>query len=236
MELPGRDLYNQSIMSEPLLANNSLRTWPVLTGESLALAAPKEEPAKTDLDFRQLLATMLMGFSMPGSTDESGGLGNIIAPLMMTLVEQLLAQQVQSSSAGDAQASQEPQALEISASQSEPHGMPIKGRLTQSSHPGHVALDFGAPVGTKVHATMDGKVVYAGWNNEGYGNLVIVENGPYRTYFAHLSKIPVKIGQTVKAGELVGLSGNTGNSTGPHLHYEVRRKGKQINPTSFTLQ
>jgi murein DD-endopeptidase MepM/ murein hydrolase activator NlpD len=82
---------------------------------------------------------------------------------------------------------------------------------------------------------MDGKVVYAGWNDDGYGNLVIVENGPYRTYFAHLSKIPVDLGQQVRAGSVIGLSGNTGNSTGPHLHYEVRKNGQHINPASFTL-
>jgi murein DD-endopeptidase MepM/ murein hydrolase activator NlpD len=116
-----------------------------------------------------------------------------------------------------------------------PHGRPVGGVLTQGSHAGHIALDFGIPVGTQVHSSMEGKVVYAGWNNEGYGNLVIVENGSYKTYYAHLSQIPVSIGQQVKAGETIGLSGNTGNSTGPHLHYEVRKDGAQINPTSFTL-
>jgi murein DD-endopeptidase MepM/ murein hydrolase activator NlpD len=80
---------------------------------------------------------------------------------------------------------------------------------------------------------MDGKVVYAGWNNQGYGNLVIVQNGQYRTYFAHLSKFKVKAGDTIQAGSEVALSGNTGNSTGPHLHYEVRRNGTQLNPSKF---
>jgi murein DD-endopeptidase MepM/ murein hydrolase activator NlpD len=82
---------------------------------------------------------------------------------------------------------------------------------------------------------MDGKVVSAGWNNQGYGNLVVVENGPYKTYYAHLSEIPVQVGQTVKAGEVVGLTGNTGHSTGPHIHYEVRYNDKVIDPTSCTL-
>jgi murein DD-endopeptidase MepM/ murein hydrolase activator NlpD len=98
-----------------------------------------------------------------------------------------------------------------------------------------VALDFGIPVGTDVQATMDGKVVYAGWNTEGYGNLVIVENGPYRTFFAHLSQIPVNVGDQIRKGDVVGLSGNTGNSTGPHVHYEVRLNGAAIDPTGFTL-
>ena len=82
---------------------------------------------------------------------------------------------------------------------------------------------------------LDGRVVYAGWNDQGYGNLVIIENGPYRVYFAHLSKIPVKVGEKVTAGTIIGYSGNTGNSTGPHLHYEVRKNGYAIDPTSFTL-
>jgi len=96
-------------------------------------------------------------------------------------------------------------------------------------------LDFGIPVGTPIKATMDGKVVHAGWNNQGYGNLVIVENGPFRTYYAHLSSIPVSIGDVVTSGSTIGLSGNTGNSTGPHLHYEIRKNNVPVNPTSVTL-
>jgi murein DD-endopeptidase MepM/ murein hydrolase activator NlpD len=111
-----------------------------------------------------------------------------------------------------------------------PQGNPVNGVLTQTSHEGHVALDFGVPVGSNVKTTMDGKVTYAGWNNEGYGNLVIVDNGTYKTYYAHLSSIPVKVGQIVNKGEIVGISGNSGNSTGPHLHYEIRKNGVAINP------
>jgi len=86
-----------------------------------------------------------------------------------------------------------------------------------------------------VKSTMAGKVVYAGWNDEGYGNLVIVENGPYRTYYAHLSSIPVQVGDQVSAGSTIGLSGNTGNSTGPHLHYEIRYNMQCIDPTNLTF-
>ncbi len=113
-----------------------------------------------------------------------------------------------------------------------PKGLPVNGVLTQSSHDGHVALDFGVPVGTNIRSTIAGRVTYAGWNNEGYGNLVIVDNGAYKTYYAHLSSIPVKVGQKVSDGDIVGLSGNTGNSTGPHLHYEIRKNGVAINPLS----
>lgn len=106
--------------------------------------------------------------------------------------------------------------------------------MTQGYHPGHNGLDFGVVVGTPVHSTLSGKVTYAGWNNQGYGNLVIVDNGTYKTYYAHLSKIPVSVGQTIQKGEVVGLSGNTGNSTGPHLHYEVRKNNVPIDPGTFS--
>ena len=107
--------------------------------------------------------------------------------------------------------------------------------LTQGYHPGHYGLDFGVPVGTPVKTTMDGKVVYAGWNDQGYGNLVIVENGPWRTYYGHLSSVPVKVGQDVGAGSVIGISGSTGHSTGPHVHYEIRKDLAPIDPTSATL-
>ncbi len=117
-----------------------------------------------------------------------------------------------------------------------PHGQPVQGgRLTQGYHSGHNGLDFGIVVGTPVHSSMEGKVIYAGWNTIGYGNLVIVQNGDYQTYYAHLSKIPVTVGQTVTADSVIGYSGNTGNSTGPHLHYEIRYKGKNVDPTAVTL-
>jgi murein DD-endopeptidase MepM/ murein hydrolase activator NlpD len=174
-----------------------------------------------------------------GSSASAGGMGMdmgaLMAPLMLGLLEKLMAQQVQAPQAAPVQDAVLENELRIDPGA--PHGMPLTGgRLTQASHAGHVALDFGVPVGTDVRATMDGKVVHAGWNDEGYGKLVILQNGPYRVYFAHLSKIPVKVGQIVKAGEVIGLSGNTGNSTGPHLHYEVRKNGVPINPAPFTLK
>jgi murein DD-endopeptidase MepM/ murein hydrolase activator NlpD len=110
--------------------------------------------------------------------------------------------------------------------------LPVAGRISQGFHDGHRAVDIAVPVGTPVQSTGAGRVVHAGWNTEGYGNLVIVENGPYRTYYAHLDSIGVAVGQNVAAGEAVGRSGNTGNSTGPHLHYEVRLNGQPIDPTA----
>jgi murein DD-endopeptidase MepM/ murein hydrolase activator NlpD len=119
-----------------------------------------------------------------------------------------------------------------SSAQQTPAGLPTAGPISQNYHPGHGGIDVAVPVGTPIHSTMPGKVAYAGWNTEGYGNLVIVENGRYRTYYAHLQSIPVAVGQNVEAGAVVGLSGNTGHSTGPHVHYEVRVDGQPVPPTA----
>jgi murein DD-endopeptidase MepM/ murein hydrolase activator NlpD len=107
---------------------------------------------------------------------------------------------------------------------------PVAGRLTQDFHAGHGGIDIAVPVGTPIKSTMAGEVVYAGWNDQGYGNLVIVQNGRNRTYYAHLDEILIRRGDQVGTGTVVGLSGNTGNSTGPHLHYEVRLDGIAIDP------
>lgn len=105
----------------------------------------------------------------------------------------------------------------------------------------HSGQDFAVPVGTKVEAAHGGTVVKAGPNGGGdgpaYGNAVVIRhgNGTYSQY-AHLSKIDVRIGQTVKTGQKIALSGNTGNSSGPHLHFEIRTTpnyGSAINPVSF---
>jgi murein DD-endopeptidase MepM/ murein hydrolase activator NlpD len=82
----------------------------------------------------------------------------------------------------------------------------------------HGGVDVSLVAGTPIPAAMAGQVVYAGWNDQGYGNLVIVQNGSWTTYYGHLSTVGVAVGQEVGRGETVALSGNTGNSTGPHLH------------------
>jgi murein DD-endopeptidase MepM/ murein hydrolase activator NlpD len=191
--------------------------------------------------FQELLAaSMLSGMS---SSSESGmDTSSLLMPIMLSLIEQLISKQMEqgdktaASNGNDNTVSYTNQASTArSGTANQPQGRPVGGRLTQGYHGTHYALDFGVPVGTQVKATMDGKVTYAGWNNEGYGNLVIVQNGAYKTYYAHLSEIPVHIGDQVSAGSTVGLSGNTGNSTGPHVHYEVRYQNNHIDPTSFTL-
>lgn len=100
----------------------------------------------------------------------------------------------------------------------------------------HDGMDFAAPNGTSVYATGDGTVIEAGWNS-GYGNTIDINHGyGYTTRFAHLSEILVKPGQKVKRGDLIGKVGNTGKSTGSHLHYEVRLKGVPQNPVNYYFQ
>lgn len=112
------------------------------------------------------------------------------------------------------------------------------GGMWQSTHSGQ---DFAVPSGTKVVAAHGGTVVKAGGNGAGdgpaYGNAVVIKhgNGTFSQY-AHLSRIDVKIGQVVKTGQDIARSGNTGNSSGPHLHFEIRKTpnfGSAIDPVAF---
>jgi murein DD-endopeptidase MepM/ murein hydrolase activator NlpD len=97
----------------------------------------------------------------------------------------------------------------------------------------HEGMDFSADIGTPVYATGDGKVTFADWHS-GYGNLIEINHGfNYVTRYAHLSQISVRSGQSVKRGDLIGKVGNTGKSTGPHLHYEVRLRGAAQNPVNY---
>lgn len=97
----------------------------------------------------------------------------------------------------------------------------------------HSGMDFRAPMGSEARVTAPGTVVSAGWNG-GYGRMVEVEHADgFTTRYGHLSKILVKKGQQLSAGDIVGKVGSTGRSTGPHLHYEVRRNGEALNPSRF---
>jgi murein DD-endopeptidase MepM/ murein hydrolase activator NlpD len=97
----------------------------------------------------------------------------------------------------------------------------------------HEGMDFSAPVGTDIYATGNGTVVYAGWR-QGYGETVEIDHGfNYATRYAHCSKIFVHVGQKVKRGDVIALVGNTGKSTGPHVHYEVHYHGQPIDPRNF---
>src|SRR5204862_8080728 len=95
----------------------------------------------------------------------------------------------------------------------------------------HPGLDFPAPTGTRVTAAGRGRVVFAGWDSGGYGNLVVIEHPQgVRSMYAHLSRIGVRSGQSVVAGSIVGAVGATGFATGPHLHFEVRVRGAAVDP------
>jgi len=97
----------------------------------------------------------------------------------------------------------------------------------------HYGMDFTSHEGTKVYATGEGKIMYAAWKR-GFGNLIQINHGyNYVTFYAHLSKINVRVGQKVSRGDVIGAVGSTGKSTGPHLHYEVHYKGKPENPANY---
>jgi murein DD-endopeptidase MepM/ murein hydrolase activator NlpD len=98
----------------------------------------------------------------------------------------------------------------------------------------HEGIDFTAPVGTPIYATGDGVVTEAEYNRGGYGNSIKISHGyGYETFYAHMSRIKSRVGQKVKRGEVIGYVGNTGKSTAPHLHYEVRLRGKPVNPIYY---
>lgn len=96
----------------------------------------------------------------------------------------------------------------------------------------HAGIDLGIPVGTKIIAAADGTIVRAEYFG-GYGNCVDLKVGKYLFRYGHLSKFLCAKGQTVSAGQVIALSGNTGNSTGPHLHFEVQENGTAVNPRKF---
>ncbi len=97
----------------------------------------------------------------------------------------------------------------------------------------HQGMDFTAPIGTEIFATGNGIVKEAGWR-QGYGKCVKINHGfGYETLYAHMHKITARVGQSVKRGDVIGEVGNTGKSTGPHLHYEVHFKGTPVNPQNY---
>jgi len=98
----------------------------------------------------------------------------------------------------------------------------------------HDGVDFSAPIGTEVYASGDGVVVQSTRSNYGYGNVIKIDHGyGYMTVYAHLNKILVRKGQKIKRGSTIGMVGNSGLSTGPHLHYEVRKNKRQVNPIYY---
>ncbi|WP_368660789.1 DUF5930 domain-containing protein [Paracoccus sp. (in: a-proteobacteria)] len=120
-----------------------------------------------------------------------------------------------------------------------PLAMPVKQNFRYTSGFGrrwgrmHEGMDMAGPVGTPIYATGDGVVVHAG-RQGAYGNLIKIQHElGTETRYAHLNRISVRVGQRVSQGERIGDMGNTGRSTGPHLHYEVRMNGRAVDPMSF---
>lgn len=121
--------------------------------------------------------------------------------------------------------------------------VPVTGRITSRfganesirDHT-HKGIDIGAAGGTPILATADGVVTRAGWSS-GYGNLVVIDHGNgVTTYYGHCSRLYTSVGAEVKAGDKIAAVGSTGNSTGNHLHFEIRLNGKQVNPQKYVYK
>ncbi|MGL4799507.1 MAG: peptidoglycan DD-metalloendopeptidase family protein [Cellulosilyticaceae bacterium] len=117
---------------------------------------------------------------------------------------------------------------------------PLNGKGRISSQYGsrwgsyHRGIDIAASAGTPIYASASGTVIYSGYNSGGFGKLVMIDHGNgYQTYYAHNSQLNVKVGQKVSKGQKIAAVGSTGNSTGNHVHFEIRKNGKPINPYSY---
>jgi hypothetical protein len=114
-----------------------------------------------------------------------------------------------------------------------PGGIPVEGLLAQRFHGYHPGIDIALPPGSPVYATHSGIITWADWNEFGYGNLVIIQSGRFITYYAHNTSFNVRAGDVIAKGSIVAFSGNTGNSSGPHVHYETRIDDVPVDPLSF---
>jgi murein DD-endopeptidase MepM/ murein hydrolase activator NlpD len=113
-------------------------------------------------------------------------------------------------------------------------GWPASGRITQGYFGYHPGLDIGGWVGAPIIAADSGHVIVSGWDNTGYGNMLVIDHGNgFQTLYAHLNAMYVAVGANVSKGEQIAEMGNTGNSTGAHLHFEIRQGTVQRNPYGF---
>ena len=113
-------------------------------------------------------------------------------------------------------------------------GYTITSRFGQRSSGTHTGLDIAAPMGTNIHAAASGTVVTSGWSDYGYGYHVVIShgNGVY-TLYGHCSRLYATVGDVVNQGDTIAAVGSTGNSTGPHLHLEIRVNGQKLNPQYY---
>ncbi|MEV0689675.1 M23 family metallopeptidase [Streptomyces sp. NPDC050388] len=175
-------------------------------------------------------ASVVLGAGVAVAADTSAATG--AATAVQTQAKATQTQAVQAAAAKQASWVDPVKNYKLSASFAQSGGM------WASKHSGQ---DYAVPTGTPVHATNSGTVVKAGGNGAGdgsaYGNAVVIKhgNGMYSQY-AHLSSVNVQVGQAVETGQQIALSGNTGNSSGPHLHFEIRTTpnyGSAIDPAQF---
>ncbi len=100
------------------------------------------------------------------------------------------------------------------------------GTYVRGFYAGHSGIDLAAPTGTPVLAANGGPILYAGWNSWGYGNTVVIGHGPISTLYGHMNSLAVRCGNFVAAGQVIGYVGSSGNSSGPHLHFEIRYRNQ----------
>ncbi|MBI5029264.1 MAG: peptidoglycan DD-metalloendopeptidase family protein [Chloroflexi bacterium] len=113
-------------------------------------------------------------------------------------------------------------------------GWPVSGVITQKFWSGHLGIDIGAPLGTRVLAADSGFVIFAGWDKTGYGNFIAIDHGNgFVTTYGHFESLAVNAGDSVKKGQVIGRVGSTGRSTGPHLDFRIRQNGAWRNPFLF---
>ncbi|MEW2073620.1 M23 family metallopeptidase [Streptomyces sp. NPDC017966] len=196
-------------------------------------------------------ASVVMGAGVAAAADTTAasGVASAVEAQAAAQAQAAKAQAAQVEKAAEAKAAQAEKAAQAAAKKQASWIDPVKsyklsasfaqnGGMWASKHSGQ---DYAVPTGTPVMATHGGTVVKAGPNGAGdgpaYGNAVVIKhgNGTYSQY-AHLSQVDVRIGQIVKTGQKIALSGNTGNSSGPHLHFEIRTTpnyGSAVDPVKF---
>ncbi|MBT3538682.1 M23 family metallopeptidase [Candidatus Parcubacteria bacterium] len=176
---------------------------------------------------------------------EDAGMGNILAGKFVNVGEELTAYLFENEEGDLAYYSGEGESMvrqflraplnfrRISSGYTYARFDPINGAKTP-----HLAIDYAAAIGTPIMSVGDGVIRFAGWNNQGYGNFVKVRhNDVYTTEYAHMSGFAkgIRNGVSVKQGQIIGYVGSTGWSTGPHLHYQIRKHGSLVNPLALEL-
>jgi murein DD-endopeptidase MepM/ murein hydrolase activator NlpD len=208
--------------------------------QSYAELAPSAPLAGAEPTFADSLATVAVGGPDSGNLlrssvdairlDLDGLVSTVSADL--TMLTESIGQLRDTVTDREAQAAARPSLWPVGGWISSEFGWrtsPISGR-TQL----HKGIDLVAPIRTPIAATAGGRVVTAGWSEQGYGNHVVIDHGyGFTTLYAHLSEVEVEVGQLLAFGDTVGRLGSTGHSTGAHLHYEVWEYGVAVDPTAF---